>query len=99
MKTDTKDAIRVTITFRRESYVEWYDRLVDVKSGRARADIVRAQLSLPRAVQQSLRVQRQDPALTQIPTLTAAVAPVSPDSGSPETFQQPPENIKPGSNE
>lgn len=60
MKTDTEDVIRVTITFRRESYPEWYDRLIDVKSGRARADIVRAHLALPRGVSTSTRTLRQE---------------------------------------
>ena len=60
MKTDTEDVIRVTITFRRESYPEWYDRLIIVKSGRARADIVRAHLALPRGVSTSARTQRQE---------------------------------------
>ena len=47
--------VRVTITIRRESHPEWYDRLVDVESGRARAEIVRSHLMLPRAVSISRR--------------------------------------------
>ena len=49
MKTDTEDTIRVTVTFRRESHPEWYETLIEIRSGRARAEIVRAALTLPRA--------------------------------------------------
>lgn len=72
MKTDTEEAIRVTITLRRESHPEWYDRLVDVKSGRARADIVRTHLTLPRAVSTTTRQPRAD-----IPTTQAGQEPVA----------------------
>lgn len=94
MKNDTEEAIRVTITFRRESYIEWYDRLVDVKSGRARADIVRAHLSLPRAVNTSPRVPRQVQELTPPSTPAAPVAPFLPPA-----LQQTPKSTKPGPNE
>jgi hypothetical protein len=48
MKTDTDDTVRVTLTIRRESNPEWYALLKNVKSGRARAEIVRGHLTAPR---------------------------------------------------
>ena len=48
ISTDTDDALRVTITLRRESNPEWYYRLKNIQSGRARAEILRSHLNLPR---------------------------------------------------
>ena len=48
MKTDTDDSIRVTITLNRESNPEWYVVLKNIRSGRARAEIVRKHLATPR---------------------------------------------------
>ena len=58
MKTDTDETTRVTIIIRRESHPEWCDRLVDVQSGRARANIMRAHLTLPWAVNASVRTKK-----------------------------------------
>jgi hypothetical protein len=48
MKTDNEDTLRVTLTFRRESSPEWYALLLKTTSGRARAELVRQHLTLPR---------------------------------------------------
>ena len=73
MKNDTEDVIRVTITFNRESYAEWYERLIDVKNGRARADIVRAHLSLPRYVKASNRILQPQKTLPGDPSESVIV--------------------------
>lgn len=61
MKTDTEESIRVTVTFHRESNPEWYDLLANMKNGRARADVVRGHLSLPR-FKAAVRVPMELPA-------------------------------------
>lgn len=43
----TEKTVRVGITFNAEIHPEWFDLLSRVTSGRARAEIVRAHLSLP----------------------------------------------------
>ena len=70
MKTDTEETIRVTIKLRRESRPERYDRLVDVKSGRARADIL-THLTLPRAVNASVRMKKVEDQPLDVSTTTA----------------------------
>lgn len=80
MKTDTDETIRVTITIRRESHPEWYDRLVGVVSGRARAEIVRTHLTLPRTVNTTARPSRPDNPAPETPALSTSqeMAPATP---------------------
>ena len=93
MKTDTEETIRVTITLRRESHPEWYDRLVDVKSGRARADIMRTHLTLPRAVNASVRAKKVEDQPLNVSTTTADTGAVVAAPTPPavvEALKQPP---------
>lgn len=64
MKTDSEDSLRVTITFRRESNPEWYDYLVRIGSGRARADLVRQHLPLPRSTREKGHNTTETPHVT-----------------------------------
>ena len=50
MQKNTKENIRVNITFSRESYPEWFEVLNGLSSGQDRAELVRTHLSLPRAL-------------------------------------------------
>lgn len=48
MQTDKNNTLRVTITIHRESSPEWFSLLLKTTSGRARAELVRQHLTLPR---------------------------------------------------
>lgn len=71
-KTDTEDAMRVTVTFRRDINPEWYDLLVRIKSGRARAEVVRNHLNLPR-FQSAVKLSAQAPAVPAAPATLVGV--------------------------
>ena len=84
MKTDTDDSIRVTITLNRESNPEWFVVLKNIRSGRARAEIVRKHLATPRVegrfqalATQSAEIKR-DPVGTEAP---ASLSDVYPEGG------------------
>lgn len=76
MKTDTEDGMRVTVTFRRDINPEWYELLVGINSGRARAEVVRSHLSLPR-LQPTAKAPVQPPAEPAKVDTEAAAAPAA----------------------
>ena len=63
MKTDTKDTVRVTITFHRASNPEWYEVISGISNGKARSEIVKTHLNLPKLERfaQNRKVQPSDP--------------------------------------
>ena len=92
MKTDTDDSIRVTITLNRESNPEWFVVLKNIRSGRARAEIVRKHLATPRVegrfqalATQSAEIKR-DPVGTEAP---ASLSDVYPEGGKVNSSEIP----------
>lgn len=78
MQTDKNNTLRVTITIHRESSPEWFSLLLKTTSGRARAELVRQHLTLPRFAA---------PAENASPQAVKAVKAAEPTVNSPPSIE------------